>query len=61
LALEKDFLIFSAKKGISDQVRYINEEGNEIVRINYNNGNPSIVPKQNLQNKACLNPIHLHH
>jgi len=48
--LEKDFLIFSEKKGIYDQVRYINEEGNEIVRINYNGGNPSIVQKQNLQN-----------
>lgn len=50
--LEKDFLIFSAKKKRYDQVRYINKEGNEIVRINYNNGNPSIVLKKDLQNKA---------
>lgn len=50
--LEKDFLIFSAKKGKYDQIRCIDEEGNGIVRINYNNGSPSIVPKQNLQNKA---------
>lgn len=50
--LEKDFLIFSTKKKRYDQIRYINKEGNEIVRINYNNGNPSIVLKKDLQNKA---------
>ena len=50
--LEKDYLSFSAKKKIYDQVRYINEEGEEIVRINYNDGNPSIVLKKDLQNKA---------
>ena len=49
--LEKDFLIFSANKGIYDQVRYINEEGNEIVKINYNNGRPSITLKKDLRNK----------
>ena len=50
--MEKDFLIFSTKKKRYEQVRYINKEGNEIVRINYNNGNPSIVLKKDLQNKA---------
>ncbi len=50
--LEKDFLIFSAKKKRYDQIRYINKEGDEIARINYNNGNPSIVLKKDLQNKA---------
>lgn len=48
--LGKDLLSFSEKKGKYDQIRYIDEEGNEIVRINHNNGNPFIVPKQILQN-----------
>lgn len=50
--IEKDFLIFSQKKKIYDQIRYIDQAGNEIIRINYNNGHPSIVPEQDLQNKA---------
>lgn len=50
--LEEDLLIFSAKKKIYDQIRYIDKEGNEVVRINYNDGDPSITLKQNLQNKA---------
>lgn len=34
-----------------DQVRIIDEKGNEIVRVNYNNGIPEIVEKDKLQNK----------
>jgi len=52
--LGKDFLIFSKEKKKYDQILYIDEEGNEIVRIDYNNGNSSIVPKESLQNKAHL-------
>lgn len=35
-----------------DQVRYINEDGEEKVRVNYTGGNAVIVPKSELQNKA---------
>jgi len=46
------FLSFSEKKRIYDQIRFIDEKGMEIVRINFNNGIPNIVPEEQLQNKA---------
>lgn len=49
--LENEFLEFTRTQQIYDQVRYIDADGNEIVRINNNNGSPSIVPKDKLQNK----------
>ena len=35
-----------------DQIRYLDERGREVVRINYNNGHPYEVPRGELQNKA---------
>jgi diguanylate cyclase (GGDEF)-like protein len=52
IQLKNDLLIFSEKKGIYDQIHYINQKGNEIIKINYNNGNPYIVSDYNLQNKS---------
>ncbi len=34
-----------------DQIRYLDENGKEISRINFNSGNPHIVDEQRLQNK----------
>ncbi len=34
------------------QLRYIDEAGNEVVRVNYNNDFPIVVPSNKLQNKA---------
>ncbi|PLX01313.1 MAG: hypothetical protein C0595_15130 [Marinilabiliales bacterium] len=34
-----------------DQIRLIDENGNEIIRVNYNNGIPEIVDTEHLQNK----------
>ncbi len=49
--ISKEFFEFSKSKQIYDQIRYIDEEGLEAVRVNYNNGNPVIVDKDQLQNK----------
>lgn len=50
--LEHELLAFSRAKGLYDQIRYLDNKGNEIVRINYQNGNPSLVASTHLQNKA---------
>lgn len=50
--IEQDWLSFSKQKGIYDQMRYIDASGMEVLRINYNNGNPSPVDEKLLQNKA---------
>ncbi len=36
---------------IFDQLRFIDENGMEVIRINFNNGSPEVVPKEILQNK----------
>jgi len=50
--IEEDFLLFSKNKKTYGQIRYIDESGMEIIRINYNKGDPYIVKKENLQNKV---------
>ncbi len=49
--LEQDFLSFSKNRKIYDQIRYLNLNGKEIVRINYQNGQPLVVPIEELQTK----------
>lgn len=47
--------IFTAEmnsSGIYDQLRYIDENGNELVRVNYISGYAQVVPEEGLQNKA---------
>jgi two-component system, sensor histidine kinase and response regulator len=44
------FRLIQARK-VYDQIRLISEDGQELVRVNYNNGNPQIVEKESLQNK----------
>ena len=50
-ALEKEFLSWAARKEIYDQIRFLDETGMEIIRINYNKGKPYIVEQNQLQNK----------
>lgn len=50
--LEKKLKTFSLEKKIFDQLRILNMEGNEVIRINYNNGKPVSVPLQQLQDKS---------
>ncbi|MUJ25394.1 diguanylate cyclase [Aliivibrio fischeri] len=48
---EMNTLALSLRKGLYDQLRYLDLEGNELIRINYNNGIPSVVTGNELQNK----------
>ena len=46
-----DFQVFLESKFIYDQIRYINPLGREIVRANFNSGEPTIVSADQLQSK----------
>jgi PAS domain S-box-containing protein len=50
--LSKEYLVASQHIGNYDQIRFLDEHGMEIVRVNYNNGLAYIVPEPELQNKA---------
>ena len=49
--LSENFLTISKIKKEYDQVRLLDENGLETIRINFNSGSPYIVPKEKLQNK----------
>ncbi|MBN2657321.1 MAG: GGDEF domain-containing protein [Spirochaetales bacterium] len=49
--LEENLVSFSIRKGIYDQIRYIDTEGNEIIRINKSGSSAVIVAPEQLQNK----------
>lgn len=51
-AAANDFLTFSLRKGAYDQIRYLDENGMEVLRVNYNKGQPYVVPREKLQNKG---------
>ncbi|PAW08119.1 GGDEF domain-containing protein [Vibrio sp. V1B] len=42
----------SQRKEVYDQLRYLDMEGNEVVRINFNDGHSQVVPTEQLQNKS---------
>lgn len=46
-----DYLAFMARKQRYDQLRLIDVDGRELVRVNWNAGHPAIVPQEELQNK----------
>lgn len=52
LKLAQEFLYFSEKKGVYDQIRFLSANGMEIIRINYDEGTPHIVARSKLQNKS---------
>jgi PAS domain S-box-containing protein len=47
-----DFESISFRKKLYDQIRFIDDQGMETIRVDYNNGKPEIIPKARLQNKA---------
>ena len=51
-AIAKNWAFFSLDKRFYDQIRYLDSDGNEIIRINYDEKGSIIVPKDQLQNKA---------
>lgn len=52
LALADRFLIFSKDRRHYDQIRYIDELGMEVVRVNFNDGAPMVVVDNKLQRKS---------
>ena len=50
--LENGYHLFASRKKMYEQIRFLNETGMEIIRINGNAGNPFIVPPQQLQSKG---------
>lgn len=50
--LGRRFLDFERASGEYDQIRLLDATGKEIVRVNYNDGNPAIVAKDELQDKS---------
>ena len=49
--VEEQWITFSNRKMIYDQIRFIDVVGNEIIRANYYNDGAILVDKANLQNK----------
>ncbi len=49
--VEKQWLAFSNRKKLYDQIRFIDLNGNEVIRINYYNSGAVSVDKSELQNK----------
>jgi len=50
--VNEEFLILSREKRLYDQVRFLDTDGQEMVRVNFNGGNPGLVLESELQNKA---------
>ncbi|MEH2350473.1 MAG: ATP-binding protein [Nostoc sp.] len=51
-ALSRELLLFSRYKKLYDQIRFLDRSGKEIVRVNFNQGEPGIVPEEKLQVQA---------
>ncbi len=50
--LSDEYATFSLRRGVYDQIRFLDNDGMEIVRVNYGSGIPFSVPRRELQNKA---------
>ncbi len=52
LHLAADFLAFAQHRQLYDQVRFLDEHGEEMVRIDLNEGQPMIMPMEQLENRS---------
>ena len=50
--ISEEFKVFVRTKRLYDQIRYIDNDGMEIVRVNFNGGEPRVVSETELQNKV---------
>lgn len=46
------YLAFASRKALYDQVRFLDPNGHEVVRVDWNNGHPASVPAAGLQDKS---------
>ncbi|HKK00714.1 MAG TPA: PAS domain S-box protein [Desulfuromonadales bacterium] len=51
-SMEREYLAFAHEKQFYDQIRFIDQHGQEIVRIEQDSPVPRIVPREDLQNKS---------
>lgn len=51
-AIAQEYLALARHRQIYDQIRFLDESGQEQVRINFNSGLPSVVPDDALQDKG---------
>ncbi|MEW8626502.1 MAG: PAS domain S-box protein [Candidatus Thiodiazotropha sp.] len=51
--VEELFFTFIKEKRLYDQVRYIDRQGLEKIRVNFAGGNPTLVPDRELQDKSA--------
>lgn len=51
-AIAKEYFSMSQQKQLYDQIRFLDTTGKEIVRVNFNKGQPSVVPDEKLQVQA---------
>lgn len=56
--LANEYLHFAESKQVYDQVRILDLEGQERIRVNYRQGESSIVPPEQLQAKASREYVH---
>ena len=49
--IQNEWMKYSLIKKTFDQIRWIDLNGQERIRVNFNNGTPAVVPKNQLQNK----------
>ncbi len=52
IPLAEEFISFSIFRGMYDQIRFLDEKGMEIVRVNYGDGKPYVVSEKDLQFKG---------
>ena len=50
--LEELWRAYSSGRKVYDQIRFLDADGNEVIRVDYDGKNASIVPKDKLQNKS---------
>ena len=50
--LGMEYLSFLMTRRVYDQIRFIDADGMEVVRANFNDGNPALVPAHELQDKS---------
>mgnify|MGYP000489317987 CR=1 FL=1 len=50
--LAVNFVSFAKRKRVYDQIRFIDKRGMEVLRVNYNRGQPVVVSKRDLQYKG---------
>ncbi len=48
----EEYMSISTYYKVYDQIRFLDSQGMEIVRVNYNDGSPAVVPSHQLQAKA---------